>query len=106
MARPRPSSVLREAALGYASRGIPVLDIDGPTGAHAIQALATEHDLQSSGPLVWTGRGWLAATRRQSSSQSGQGLLVNKALFLTALAATSLLANIATITGLCHGPGG
>lgn len=49
----------------------------------------------------------LAATRRQSTSQSGQGLFVNKALFLTALAATSLLANIATITGLSvTGPGG
>jgi hypothetical protein len=36
-----------------------VLDVDGPTGAHAIQTLATEHGLHSSGPLVRTGGdGW------------------------------------------------
>jgi hypothetical protein len=34
-----------------------VLDVDGPTGAHAIQKLAADHGLQSSGPLVRTGGG-------------------------------------------------
>jgi Bifunctional DNA primase/polymerase, N-terminal len=34
-----------------------VLDIDGPTGAQAIQTLATEHGLNSTGPLVRTGGG-------------------------------------------------
>jgi Bifunctional DNA primase/polymerase, N-terminal len=34
-----------------------VLDVDGPTGAQAIRTLASEHDLQSSGPLVRTGGG-------------------------------------------------
>jgi hypothetical protein len=34
-----------------------VLDVDGPAGAHAIRALAAEHGLQSSGPLVRTGGG-------------------------------------------------
>jgi Bifunctional DNA primase/polymerase, N-terminal len=34
-----------------------VLDVDGPTGTHAIQALAATHDLRSSGPLVRTGGG-------------------------------------------------
>jgi hypothetical protein len=34
-----------------------VLDIDGPTGAHAIQELAATHGLESSGPLVRTGGG-------------------------------------------------
>jgi hypothetical protein len=34
-----------------------VLDVDGPAGAHAIQAFAAEHGLQSSGPLVRTGGG-------------------------------------------------
>ena len=34
-----------------------VLDVDGPTGAQAIQELAAEHGLQSSGPLVRTGGG-------------------------------------------------
>jgi Bifunctional DNA primase/polymerase, N-terminal len=34
-----------------------VLDLDGPEGAQAIRALATEHGLQSSGPLVRTGGG-------------------------------------------------
>src|SRR5215211_3986647 len=34
-----------------------VLDVDGPTGAHAIQTLATEHGLYSAGPLVRTGGG-------------------------------------------------
>jgi hypothetical protein len=34
-----------------------VLDVDGPTGEQAIQALAAEHGLQSSGPLVRTGGG-------------------------------------------------
>jgi bifunctional DNA primase/polymerase-like protein len=37
-----------------------VLDVDGPAGAHAIQELAATHGLQSSGPLVRTGGGWLA----------------------------------------------
>jgi transposase len=34
-----------------------VLDVDGPTGAHAIQELAAEHGLYSAGPLVRTGGG-------------------------------------------------
>ena len=34
-----------------------VLDVDGPTGAQAIRALAAEHGLHSSGPLVRTGGG-------------------------------------------------
>jgi hypothetical protein len=34
-----------------------VLDVDGPTGAHAIQKLADAHGLQSFGPLVRTGGG-------------------------------------------------
>jgi hypothetical protein len=34
-----------------------VLDVDGPTGARAIQDLAAAHDLRSSGPLVRTGGG-------------------------------------------------
>jgi Bifunctional DNA primase/polymerase, N-terminal len=36
-----------------------VLDVDGPQGAAAIRALAAEHGLASSGPLVRTGGdGW------------------------------------------------
>jgi Bifunctional DNA primase/polymerase, N-terminal len=34
-----------------------VLDVDGPTGAQAIQELATTHSFRSSGPLVRTGGG-------------------------------------------------
>jgi hypothetical protein len=34
-----------------------VLDVDGPTGAHAIRTLAATHGLHSSGPLVRTGGG-------------------------------------------------
>jgi hypothetical protein len=34
-----------------------VLDVDGPEGAQAIQELAAEHGLHSSGPLVRTGGG-------------------------------------------------
>jgi Bifunctional DNA primase/polymerase, N-terminal len=34
-----------------------VLDVDGPTGTQAIQELAAEHGLHSSGPLVRTGGG-------------------------------------------------
>jgi Bifunctional DNA primase/polymerase, N-terminal len=34
-----------------------VLDVDGPSGAHAIQELAATHGLHSSGPLVCTGGG-------------------------------------------------
>jgi Bifunctional DNA primase/polymerase, N-terminal len=34
-----------------------VLDVDGPAGAQAMQELAAEHGLQSSGPLVRTGGG-------------------------------------------------
>jgi Bifunctional DNA primase/polymerase, N-terminal len=41
-------------ATGYA---FDVLDVDGPAGAHAIQTLAAEHGLHSSGPLVRTGGG-------------------------------------------------
>jgi hypothetical protein len=43
-----------------------VLDVDGPTGAHAIKELAAAHGLQSSGPVVRTGGGgwhyYLAST--------------------------------------------
>jgi hypothetical protein len=35
-----------------------VLDVDGPAGEQAIRALAAEHGLVSSGPLVRTGGGW------------------------------------------------
>jgi Bifunctional DNA primase/polymerase, N-terminal len=35
-----------------------VLDVDGPHGEQAIRALAAEHGLVSSGPLVRTGGGW------------------------------------------------
>ena len=35
-----------------------VLDVDGPAGEAAIRALAAEHGLRSSGPLVRTGSGW------------------------------------------------
>jgi Bifunctional DNA primase/polymerase, N-terminal len=41
-------------ACGYA---FDVLDVDGPAGAQALRALAAEHGLQSSGPLVRTGGG-------------------------------------------------
>jgi Bifunctional DNA primase/polymerase, N-terminal len=34
-----------------------VMDVDGPSGAQAIRALAAAHDLESSGPLVRTGGG-------------------------------------------------
>jgi hypothetical protein len=34
-----------------------VLDVDGADGAHAIRTLATQHGLESSGPLVRTGGG-------------------------------------------------
>jgi hypothetical protein len=49
-----------QANIGLATGHVfDVLDVDGPTGAHVIQALAAEHGLQSSGPLVRTGgRGW------------------------------------------------
>ena len=32
-----------------------VLEVDGPAGTHAIRALAAQHGLTSSGPLVRTG---------------------------------------------------
>jgi hypothetical protein len=41
-------------ACGYA---FDVLDVGGPAGAQALRALAAEHGLQSSGPLVRTGGG-------------------------------------------------
>jgi hypothetical protein len=49
-----------QANIGLATGHVfDVLDVDGPTGAHVIRALAAEHRLQSSGPLVRTGgRGW------------------------------------------------
>jgi Bifunctional DNA primase/polymerase, N-terminal len=49
-----------QANIGLATGHVfDVLDVDGPTGAHVIRALAAEHGLQSSGPLVRTGgRGW------------------------------------------------
>jgi hypothetical protein len=42
----------------------------------------------------------LLATRRPPASQAGQGLPVNRALFRTALAVSTLLANVVTITGV------
>jgi hypothetical protein len=52
-----------------------VLDVDGPTGAHAIQELAATHGLHSAGPLVWTGGGgwhyYLAPTGLGNASPSG-----------------------------------
>jgi hypothetical protein len=49
-----------QANIGLATGHVfDVLDVDGPTGAHVIRALAAEHGLQSSGPLVRTGGcGW------------------------------------------------
>jgi hypothetical protein len=47
-----------QANIGLATgHAFDVLDVDGPAGAHAIQTLAAEHGLQSSGPLVRTGGG-------------------------------------------------
>jgi hypothetical protein len=47
-----------QANIGLAcGHAFDVLDIDGPAGAHAIRALAAEHGLVSSGPLVRTGGG-------------------------------------------------
>jgi hypothetical protein len=47
-----------QANIGLATgHAFDVLDVDGPTGAQAIQELAAEHGLQSSGPLVRTGGG-------------------------------------------------
>jgi hypothetical protein len=52
-----------------------VLDVDGSVGAQAIRTLATEHGLQSSGPLVRTGgAGWhyyLAPTGLGNASPAG-----------------------------------
>ena len=39
-----------------------VLDVDGPAGANTIRTLASEHRLESSGPLVRTGGGGLGMT--------------------------------------------
>ena len=50
-ATPRPTSASPPATR------FDVLDVDGPDGAHAIQAFAAEHGLESSGPLVRTGGG-------------------------------------------------
>ena len=47
-----------QANIGLATgHAFDVLDVDGPEGAHAIQAFAAEHGLESSGPLVRTGGG-------------------------------------------------
>jgi hypothetical protein len=47
-----------QANIGLATgRRFDVLDVDGPAGAHAIQALAAAHGLHSSGPVVRTGGG-------------------------------------------------
>jgi hypothetical protein len=47
-----------QANIGLATgHAFDVLDIDGPTGEHAIRTLAAEHGLHSSGPLVRTGGG-------------------------------------------------
>jgi hypothetical protein len=47
-----------QANIGLATgHAFDVLDVDGPAGAHAIQTLAAEHGLVSSGPLVRTGGG-------------------------------------------------
>jgi hypothetical protein len=52
-----------------------VLDVDGPTGAQAIQDLAAAHRLHSSGPLVRTGGGgwhyYLAPTGLGNASPTG-----------------------------------
>jgi hypothetical protein len=52
-----------------------VLDVDGPTGAHAIHELAADYRLQSSGPLVRTGGGgwhyYLAPTGLGNVSPAG-----------------------------------
>jgi hypothetical protein len=52
-----------------------VLDVDGPTGAKAIQELAAAHGLQSVGPLVRTGGGgwhyYLARTGRGNVQPQG-----------------------------------
>jgi hypothetical protein len=49
-----------QANIGLATgHAFDVLDVDGPTGEHAIRALAAAHGLRSSGPLVRTGgSGW------------------------------------------------
>jgi hypothetical protein len=48
-----------QANIGLATgHAFDVLDVDGPIGAQAIRALASEHALHSSGPLVRTGGGW------------------------------------------------
>jgi hypothetical protein len=48
-----------QANVGLATgHAFDVLDVDGPQGAAAIRALAAEHGLVSSGPLVRTGGGW------------------------------------------------
>jgi bifunctional DNA primase/polymerase-like protein len=47
-----------QANIGLATgHDFDVLDVDGPEGEQAIRALATEHGLHSSGPLVRTGGG-------------------------------------------------
>jgi hypothetical protein len=47
-----------QANIGLATgHAFDVLDVDGPAGTAAIQALATEHGLASLGPLVRTGGG-------------------------------------------------
>ena len=49
---------LPEANIGLATGyRFDVLDVDGPAGEQAIRALAAEHGLESSGPLVRTGGG-------------------------------------------------
>jgi hypothetical protein len=53
MARPRPGFLLRDAALGYASRGIPVLPLHHPV-AHLASAKPVG-DGRVVAPQVWTG---------------------------------------------------
>jgi Bifunctional DNA primase/polymerase, N-terminal len=65
-----------QANIGLATgHAFDVLDVDGPTGAHAIQELAAAQGLHSSGPLVRTGGGgwhyYLAPTGLGNASPAG-----------------------------------
>jgi hypothetical protein len=53
MARQRPGSVLRDAALGYASRGIPVLPLHHPV-AHLRSGRWIPDDQPLVKPEVWS----------------------------------------------------